>query len=115
MVLKFLIANQLTRCAGNFKWLSMYGVQAKFTENLRASPFSRDTFIQIYLDGQYLKICATMGVFQPICTITMCCTYNLLPLFEVCISVLLLVVQKPNSCTYKFFEVSGHNLDSSQT
>ncbi len=23
-------------------------------------------------------------------------------------------VQKPNSCTYNLFEVSGHNLDSSQ-
>jgi hypothetical protein len=39
---------------GNFKWLSMDVGQAKFTENLCASPFNRETFIQIYLDGQYL-------------------------------------------------------------
>ncbi len=33
----------------------MDGGQAKFTENLRVSPFNREIFIiQIYLDGQYL-------------------------------------------------------------
>ncbi len=31
------------------------------------------------------------------------------------ISVDSLLVQKPNSCTYNFVEVSGHNLESSQT
>jgi hypothetical protein len=36
-------------------WFSMDGGQAKFTENLRVSPFNREIFIiQIYLDGQYL-------------------------------------------------------------
>ncbi len=33
--------------------------QAKFTENLRSSPFNRDPLIQIYQDGQYLEVSAT--------------------------------------------------------
>jgi hypothetical protein len=85
-----------TETLGNFKWLSIDGGggQAKLTENLRASPFNRETFIQIYLDWT-VPFC--MWEFFNQYVQYMYCTFNLLPLFEVPTSVLLLLVQKPNS------------------
>jgi hypothetical protein len=60
MAVRFLIANDCTRCPCNFKGLSQDGRRAKFAENILSSPYNADLSIDtnffslIHLEGQYL-------------------------------------------------------------
>jgi hypothetical protein len=80
--------------------------QAKFTENIRASLFNRN----ISRWTVPLGMC-DMGIFEPICTNTMYCTYNIASVRGTYISAFTPEAELMN--VYNFFEVSGHNYESS--